>query len=999
MGYSSARVYEKSGTNTLSQLRYNNGYYSNGQLLPSDLRSTSFNWAGDEDDITAEINSGKFLVFHRDHGYTGGIGWAHPFFLGQNSYGYPDNIAGLSNGNLQPVLFSMNCHTGEYQLDNCFAEEFLRLENKGAVGIFGAAFFSLSGYNDALSIGMIDAIWPDPGFYGVYGSGGSGSSYTIGVGNEIYTVGDVLNQGLYAMEVNWGGSSTYDKYEYELFHLFGDPAMKIWTENPNPNAITATHSSTITCMGTSFAVSGSTAGATATLVYNDELMGEVVLDGSGAGNISYAITVPGSTVVLTVSKSNCKPYEASLTITGACDFPPALDTDPATSVLQTTATLNGEITNDFGYTVSESGFVYSTTTDPMIGGTGVSQVITSPTITTGSFSEGISGLDVNTTYYYKAYAITTGGTGYGNQEWFTTDCGVMSTLPYSQTFSTGLEPSCWQNIDNQGNGQVWEFNNPGSRTITTTTGATGFAILDSDHYGNSGSQDADMISPEFNFSSYASINLEFQHYFREYSGSSAELLYSIDGGNAWITIQSWTASSANPATFSQDLSTEVAGESSVFFKWNYTGSWGYYWIVDDIVISGVEGGPSLNQVTSLGSGWNIFSFCVTPSSCNMVDIVQPLIDNSSLVKVSDESGGFVQFITGIGWMNTIGDMANTEGYYIYLTSSGNISSDGTPVSFPFDIPLTTGWNIMGYPANVSQSAMTVLQPLIDNNYLVKVINESGGLIQYVSGIGWINTIVNFEPGEGYHVNVNTNCTLTLTEPSKDSEPQAFPEPLKPTEYFAASSSNPFMPMNFVIRDIYTDGFGIEDGDEIAVFDGNIQVGSLMVSEDGNEYHILTARTDDPYTAVLDGFEEGNEFSFRYFDKSENVMYTNIEIIRAYGDDKFNPLGTFMGDLKISSLGEDEPGLPTSSYLGQNFPNPFHGQTRIDYGIAENARVIISVHDVSGRTLMLLENSDQPAGKYTINMNKASLEAGVYYYRLEVSGKDSKFSETRKMVIF
>ena len=43
-----------------------------------------------------------------------------------------------------------------------------------------------------------------------------------------------------------------------------------------------------------------------------------------------------------------------------------MQTDPATSIGQTTATLNGEILSPNG-TVSESGFVYSTTSDPVIG--------------------------------------------------------------------------------------------------------------------------------------------------------------------------------------------------------------------------------------------------------------------------------------------------------------------------------------------------------------------------------------------------------------------------------------------------------------------------------------------------------------------------------------------------------------------------------------------------------------------------------------------------------
>ena len=80
------------------------------------------------------------------------------------------------------------------------------------------------------------------------------------------------------------------------------------------------------------------------------------------------------------------------------------------------------------------------------------------------------------------------------------ECSGVNILPWSEDFSEGSLPGCWQNIDNLSNGQEWQFNNPGGRTINTSTNANGFAILDSDNYGSGNSQDADLISPIFDFS-------------------------------------------------------------------------------------------------------------------------------------------------------------------------------------------------------------------------------------------------------------------------------------------------------------------------------------------------------------------------------------------------------------------------------------------------------------------------------------------------------------------
>jgi len=425
---------------------------------------------------------------------------------------------------------------------------------------------------------------------------------------------------------------------------------------------------------------------------------------------------------------------------------PILTTALATAVTSNSASLNGEIIDDNGASITESGFVYSISSDPVIGGTWVTAVQTSPLVTNGSYTIPVSALTPASIYHVKAYATNSYGTGYGPQETFSTSCGIISTLPYLQEFSTHSLPACWENIDHEGNGQAWEFNYTG--LFASTTADNGYAVVNSDGYGSGNTQDADLVTPEFDFSGFVSVNLYFEYYYRDYANESGSVSYSTDGGSTWTVLEEWSGTdSGNPDIYDEDVSTEVAGESSVKFKWNYTGSWGYYLFVDDILLTGVENTTTVNQTIPVNLGWNIISFNVIPTNLSMQSICQQLIDDGDLVKVTDEAGGFLQNIAG-SWMNTIGDMSNTEGYYLNLTGNNNLSSDGVEVSFPFSIPLSTEWNIMGYPCDVSQNAISVLQPLIDDGYLVKIIDEEGGFIQYITGIGWLNSINTFSPGRG-----------------------------------------------------------------------------------------------------------------------------------------------------------------------------------------------------------------------------------------------------------
>jgi len=200
------------------------------------------------------------------------------------------------------------------------------------------------------------------------------------------------------------------------------------------------------------------------------------------------------------------------------------------------------------------------------------------------------------------------------------DCNNFP-LPLSEDFSEGALPLCWLNLDNQGSGQVWHFDNPSGWIIFTASASNGLAMLDSDHYGDGYSQNADLVTPGLDFSDYSSVNLYFQHHFRQWSGSSGTLSYSITGGSTWTVIQTWTISTENAATFSQDMSAQVAGHANVKFKWNYTGSFSYYWAVDDISITATM--PGLWTGTT-STSWNTasnWSNGIVPGSS--VDIIIP----------------------------------------------------------------------------------------------------------------------------------------------------------------------------------------------------------------------------------------------------------------------------------------------------------------------------------------------------------------------------------------
>ncbi len=95
---------------------------------------------------------------------------------------------------------------------------------------------------------------------------------------------------------------------------------------------------------------------------------------------------------------------------------PTVTTSPAGTVGLTSAQVGGEVVEEGGSAVTERGIVWAESPDPSTGDNKIPWG-TGP----GSFTLTIEDLDPETTYYYKAYAINSFGTGYGDQAQFKTD--------------------------------------------------------------------------------------------------------------------------------------------------------------------------------------------------------------------------------------------------------------------------------------------------------------------------------------------------------------------------------------------------------------------------------------------------------------------------------------------------------------------------------------------------------------------------------------------------
>ncbi len=82
------------------------------------------------------------------------------------------------------------------------------------------------------------------------------------------------------------------------------------------------------------------------------------------------------------------------------------------------------------------------------------------------------------------------------------------------------------------------------------------------------------------------------------------------------------------------------------------------------------------------------------------------------------------------------------------------------------------------------------------------------------------------------------------------------------------------------------------------------------------------------------------------------------------------------------------------YLSQNYPNPFNPLTNIDFQMAEDGYVKISIYNLMGQKIKDIINDFRKAGSYSIMLNALELPSGIYFYTMTANN----FSQTRKLIL-
>ena len=122
-------------------------------------------------------------------------------------------------------------------------------------------------------------------------------------------------------------------------------------------------------------------------------------------------------------------YGEELSFTTAITLLPVLNTTEVSAIGITSAQSGGNITSDGGGTITARGVCWSSNSNPIVTGSH-----TEDGTETGEFSSLMTGLTIGNTYYVRAYATNSAGTGYGNEISFST----ATELAIGQSYQGGI---------------------------------------------------------------------------------------------------------------------------------------------------------------------------------------------------------------------------------------------------------------------------------------------------------------------------------------------------------------------------------------------------------------------------------------------------------------------------------------------------------------------------------------------------------------------------------
>jgi hypothetical protein len=143
-------------------------------------------------------------------------------------------------------------------------------------------------------------------------------------------------------------------------------------------------------------------------------------------------------------------------------------------------------------------------------------------------------------------------------------------------------------------------------------------------------------------------------------------------------------------------------------------------------------------------------------------------------------------------------------------------------------------------------------------------------------------------------------------------------------------------------------------------------------------------------AVQMTLSHGSDFTIKLTDKAMIADYrtngnsTTLIVVAPEGEELFEASGDFtIGEVIVANENSQATiAMPTELTLSKAYPNPFNPSTTFDVYVPAEGAVSLSVYNVMGQLVDVLQSGSMAEGSHSITWNASNMTSGMYFVRAQ-----------------
>ena len=328
--------------------------------------------------------------------------------------------------------------------------------------------------------------------------------------------------------------------------------------------------------------------------------------------------------------------------------------------------------------------------------------------------------------------------------------------------------------------------------------------------------------------------------------------------------------------------------------------------------------------------------------------------------------GYSDYYQDFGWFGALETISVEQMYKINLISGSSLNYTGAevdPETRP--IELSNGWNWIGYLPAVTLDINVALESLGATGIYIK---GQEGYSDYYEGVGWFGGLDQLNPFDGYLLNMGASGTLTY--PSGNGMESMH------TSYNNVITNHDFNYKQYEFNGSVTSSIDIEG---ITVSEDDILIAYVNGECRGNTSPLFFPLTNEyifPLMVYSNELVENN-IQYQYYN-SDLDKYYDLESKLGFENDMI--IGNGITPYRFTATTEQF--FITEISVNAAYPNPFNPTTKIYYSINQPTNIKISIFDVMGRLVSVVDDSYKLQGDYSLLWDASTKSSGIYYISIQ-----------------